>query len=317
MEPCSICGKSGDMEGWGGFEGTFYCHACWEKWWNRVCLAWRNGKSDDHFDFIEVGTSDWGTVSQYCAGDFQSGSSLAMEIERDDLRQSRGLSVEAVKEHLDRLPELAHVKKVDAAMDEHSGEACLFYVSAANIDRYMGLYYTSLVTDVNGGTMTDGEHGDNQQEEWPMPTVDVMWYAKSLSSIGEPQPDLVYMLEAVGRSDLLECRRVCTLNWADLCAAHGVRTVDVVQIDCEGKDCAILRGLLAHCAKDPMAYPRIIKFELNHLTARAEADATMAALADSGYVVTLRSFNNVIVERSGSVSAEVVAGLAAISLDPV
>ena len=127
MEPCSICGESGDMEGWGGFEGTFYCHACWEKWWNRVCLACRNGKSDDHFDFIEVGTSDWGTVSQYCAGDFQSGSWLAMEIQRDDLRQSRGLSVEAVKEHLDRLPELAHVKKVAAAMDEHSGEGIVPY----------------------------------------------------------------------------------------------------------------------------------------------------------------------------------------------
>merc|ERR1712190_81108 len=48
-----------------------------------------------HYDFIEVGTSDWGTLTQYCGGDWKDGCDLAGEIRTsiEDLKWCRGLAV--------------------------------------------------------------------------------------------------------------------------------------------------------------------------------------------------------------------------------
>ena len=100
------------------------------------------------------------------------------------------------------------------------------------------------------------------------------------------------MPRQVGRLDLLERRRVRVLSWADLCEQHGVASVDVVQLDCEGKDCAIIRGLLAHCSREPGAYPRVLQFEANHLTEEAEVAGTMGALAAHGYRVRWQNDQN-------------------------
>ena len=89
------------------------------------------------------------------------------------------------------------------------------------------------------------------------------------------------MPRQVGRLDLLERRRVRVLSWADLCEQHGVASVDVVQLDCEGKDCAIIRGLLAHCSREPGAYPGVLQFEANHLTEEAEVAGAMATFLPS------------------------------------
>mmetsp|Transcript_99471 Transcript_99471/g.181436 ORF Transcript_99471/g.181436 Transcript_99471/m.181436 type:complete len:652 (-) Transcript_99471:59-2014(-) len=304
-----------------------------------------------HFDFIEVGTSDWGTITQYCAGlrasesgfggmmlksceakappgsivgangrvfaprgsvleslnkhkvqnDLPPASTACDAIERSSAQNSnsapqersrkppaarnrpsnaRGLAVEAVQEHLAALPSLPHVVKVLAAMDEHCGVGTLYCVSGDNIARYMGRYHARLP-------------GCKREKE-----VDVMWYAKSLSSLGSPQPELRAMLEEIGRLDFLEERRVHVLNWSELCRLYGVRSVDVVQIDCEGKDCAILRGLLAHCDGNRAAYPRLIMFEGNHLTKRSETSETIHAIKERGYRTLSRNKNNVVMERT-------------------
>ena len=193
--------------------------------------------------------------------------------------------MDAVAEHLQALPDLLRVLKVEATIDETSGQETLYFVSPANIQQHMGQYFAP-------GPI------DPRWEDWKdRPQVDVMWYAKSMSSIGHPQPQLVKMLKEVDRLDLLEERQVCTCSWTDLCVTHGVASVDVVQIDCEGKDCAILRGLLAYCADRPQAFPRVIKFEFNHLSSHAEADEVLDKLRRHGYVVRSQTGNDVVVER--------------------
>merc|ERR1712048_93934 len=103
-----------------------------------------------------------------------------------------------------------------------------------------------------------------------------MWYAKSLSSVGKPHPELERLLVSVGRMDFLEKRKVQVLSWAELCRLHRIASVDVVQLDCEGMDCSILRGLLAHCKTNPKAFPRFIDFEANWLADEQEVDKTLA-----------------------------------------
>ena len=226
-----------------------------------------------HFDFIEVGTSDWGTLTQFCAG-VKAGSMLASDMRTsiDSLRWVRGLAVEPVREHLDALPQLPRVSKVEAAMGEISGDATLYMVSTENVQRYL---YKNPVLGY------------------------VMWYAKSLSCVGRPHPQLSQMLREVGRDDLLEQRSIRVLSWADLCTLHGVASVDIVQLDCEGMDCAVLRGLLTHCENNPASLPRLIQFEAKaELTAPDEIHATLAALVARGYSIWMRGPSNVIVERS-------------------
>ena len=82
-----------------------------------------------HFDFVEVGTSDWGTLTQFCAGkdrhDYVSWLGADIRTSISDPRWARGLAVEPVKAWLDALPKLPRVTKVEAAMGERSGEATL------------------------------------------------------------------------------------------------------------------------------------------------------------------------------------------------
>ena len=233
------------------------------------CPRWR------HFDYVEVGTSDWGTLTQFCAGQQRTNyvSWLGADIRTSisDPWWVRGLAVEPVKEWLDALPNLPRVTKVEAAMGERSGEATLYGVSPENVALHKGKL------EFNG--------------------ADVMWYAKSLSSITKPSPDLLEMLRGVQREDLLEQREVQVLSWGDLCNQYGIGTVDVVQLDCEGMDCSILRGLLEHCEAHPNSLPRIILFEANHLTDDSEVEETLTALEEHGYSIQMRTISNIIVEQ--------------------
>ena len=256
-------------------------------------LRWRR-----HYDFVEVGTSDWGTLTQFCAGQQNTThvSWMAAEIRTsiDGLRWTRGLAVEPVKEHLDALPLLPRVAKVEAAMGENSGEATLYCVSAENVARYASQFVVKLPWGKEASAVEAG--GAAEVGSLPPWEADVMWYAKSLSSIGKPHPDLLTMLRQVGREDLMEQRKVQVFNWGDLCNQYGIGTVDAVQLDCEGMDCGILRGMLKHCDEYKGALPRLIAFEANHLTDASEVEATLTALKEHGYSIRVRGYSNIIVE---------------------
>ena len=124
-----------------------------------------------------------------------------------------------------------------------------------------------------------------------------MWYAKSLSCMDEPHPDLKAMLETIHRLDLMGVREVPVLNWTDLCWQYNVGSVDVVQLDCEGKDCAILQGMLRYYDQDKASLPRVIRFEANHLTPNDVVQATLDSLLKLGYYVRYRTPCNICVER--------------------
>lgn len=231
----------------------------------------------EHFDFIEVGTSDWGTLTHYCAKKWEFASSLGVEIELRcaDPGQARGIAVEMVREYLSVLPPLPRLIKLEAAMDEHRGLGAAHFVPREMADSHLGQFRAPL-----GGAL------------WGGPEVDVMWYAKSLSSLGRPHPELIGMLQDIGHEDMLQKREVRVLCWADLCEECGVGSVDVLQLDCEGKDCAIIRGLIAHCKTHPERQPRIIQFEVNYLTDEKEIEETIKALENVGYKLKWRGDQN-------------------------
>ena len=308
-ESCKV--EAAEFSGSKQFAGLSYCAGCWAAWFESAaqrraaagvagpqsigCYPWYAPKTSansplqgQHLQFIEIGTSTWGTLSQYCASDYKAASSFGARIWHygQDLLWARGLAVEAVQEHLEALPSLPYVTKVAAAIDEFSGKDILYCVSGENAKLYLGEYSAPLPNNA-----------DEPVE------VDVMWYAMSMSSLGRPQPELERMLQSCGRLDLLERRSVSVLSWGSLCTQYKVASVDVLQLDCEGKDCAILRGMLSHCESQPAIFPRLIQFEANSLTDPEDLQTTLEALMTrGGYRVLERRERDILIERSWSIS---------------
>ena len=76
-----------------------------------------------------------------------------------------------------------------------------------------------------------------------------------------------------------------------------VAPVDVVQLDCEGYGCSIIKGIVTHCTRNPDAWPRLIYFEANHLTRLEVIEETLGTLVQHGYVVRYRNSRNCAVVR--------------------
>ena len=71
-----------------------------------------------HYDFIEVGTSDFRTLIQTCNN---------LEV---------GLSIEPIKMYLDNLPNKLNVTKVNCAISNLNGSIEVFYVKPEDIIKY-------------------------------------------------------------------------------------------------------------------------------------------------------------------------------------
>ena len=252
------------------------------RWWYHEKRSWDTRPNpSQYYDFIEVGTADWGTIAHYCAGYEKLASPMGAQIwsSLEDLQWVQGLAIDPVREHLEVLPDLPRLHKVEAAMDEIYGEDRFFFVSKSDIEQHQGNYWHPF-----------------SDEAWSWP-VDVFDFAGSLGSLGKPHPNLEYMLRNIGRLDLLQNRDVQVFDWGTLCDKYDVRSVDVIQLDCEGRDCAILRGMLRHCDSHPQALPRVILFEANHLTPETEIEEIVQMLERRGLYVKYRTRNNILVER--------------------
>jgi len=87
-----------------------------------LCVKVSHGPPPDrnllHYDFIEVGTSDFNTEIQHAHP------------------MTRGLSIEPMHTYLERLPDLPLVKKLPMAVSDRDSELQLFYVSPDDIAKH-------------------------------------------------------------------------------------------------------------------------------------------------------------------------------------
>jgi len=83
-----------------------------------VLLTRKPTPSANHYDFVEIGTSNFDTLIQ------EAGPT------------TRGLSVEAINFYLDQLPDKPLVTKVNWAISDTPGTLDVYYVDPADIDAY-------------------------------------------------------------------------------------------------------------------------------------------------------------------------------------
>jgi len=99
--------------------------------------------------------------------------------------------------------------------------------------------------------------------------IDVMFYAKSMFKFQRSHSELQEILWEAKTAFLIQFKAVEVLDYGEPCKRYLVYSVDVLQRDCEGMGCAILRGLMRYCGEGhDESFPRLIQFEAHWLHIR-------------------------------------------------
>ena len=194
-------------------------------------------------DFIEIGTSDFGTELQ-----------RAITLATADGRPRRGLSVEAVHLYLDRLPSVPGLEKVNAAVSgasPHDATVPVFYIEPRDIDAYFA---------------SDA-----------LPT-----WLRGCNSVGAPHPQALKELGSRGLMRILKNMPVPVLSIREVLEAHeGCRTLNL-KLDVEGLDAQLLLGYVDFLWHHPECWAEKITFE-SKLIEPLHVRSAVAALAGVGY----------------------------------
>lgn len=186
-----------------------------------------------HYDFIEIGTSDFNTLIQ----------------KADDT--TVGLSVEPMRDYLDRLPSKRRVRKVNAAVSNKSGELTLYYIP------------------------------DHIRKAHDLPS-----WMKGTNKIGAPHPTVARYLEKHGLpQSLIHTRTVPVLSVTRLFRMYRVGAIDYLKIDTEGHDTVIMNAYLDVVERHPSLRAKKILFESNALSNKAEVSAIVRRLERIGYSI--------------------------------
>ena len=217
------------------------------------------------FDFVEIGTADFRTLSQSLAGSDCS-CEIANALRTWNPNKARGIAVEPVRHLLNRLPVLPGVRKENVAMGSTDGTATMHFVRK---DAGKRLPYSYAV-----------------------------WLARGTGSIKGKHPTLLEWLrhDGVRYDEVMTVATVPQWSFESLATCHKIASIDILKIDCEGADCDILRGLMDYCDRWPATYPRIISFETNHLSEEGEVQCTLSALRDRNYI-TIHQGHDTVMKR--------------------
>ena len=202
---------------------------------------WRplfQGETGSHLNFLEIGTSDFDTCIQTCLPD------------------ARGISVEAVRAYIDRLPSKPGVTKLHQAVSDYNGEITIFYVAHDTID-----------------------------------ALNLAAWCRGCNSVNTPHRHVVSELRRVLGADASEEEilskfsrdTVRVTDFETLTDEQNVRAIDFLKMDTEGHDCTIMRSVLKACLKKRTLFPRKIQFETNEHSIPEEVDAVICAFAAEGY----------------------------------
>ena len=219
------------------------------------------------FDFVEVGTSDFRTLVQFLVGTDTS-CSMGRALLTLDPEEAVGLVVEPVGHLLERLPNLAGVYKLRAAMGAVDGYKDFWCVRADALQRFPHNYSA--------------------------------WLARGTGTLGELHPQLKDRLaeDGIEPTDVMTRQRVPVWSFGTLAWSYNIGSIDVLKLDCEGADCEVLHGLMDYCDSWPETFPRIIAFETNDLSCEETVKRTISRLNSRGYEVLSKGRDTILKRRS-------------------
>lgn len=171
---------------------------------------------------------------------------------------TQGLSIEPVKHYLDRLPDRPGVRKVWSA------------ISANNVKSMLEVYYVP----------------ESVIKEKGLPD-----WLRGCNSVGD------YHLQhrKLGIEHLVETSHVPCWPIGELFEREQVTELDLLKLDTEGQDCAILLHLAAWLTNQPAtARPRKIIFESNELANPDQVTAVINQYIMLGYSLQISDYDTVL-----------------------
>eukprot|EP00927_Polykrikos_kofoidii_P033931 TRINITY_DN28770_c0_g1_i1.p1 TRINITY_DN28770_c0_g1~~TRINITY_DN28770_c0_g1_i1.p1 ORF type:complete len:447 (-),score=59.44 TRINITY_DN28770_c0_g1_i1:35-1375(-) len=259
---CSSC-RNRRWLGWYGNESIWHCEGCWQTFFAKrasgVPSYMAAAVDGEHYDFIEVGTSNYSTFTQACAGHPLGKAMANYYLPHDrDICQMRGLAVDMKRRYLDQLPDLPNVVKANVAIAESDGRRVMHHVPSSLLSRWEAIF---------------AARGSSR-------AYDVLRLAHGCSALSKHRV-LRRQLRSVGFEHLVRRRTVTAWSLATLFRRYRVATVCALALDCEGHDAVILRGFLRHCRVRPEWYPRWIIFETNGMNDEVFGKGTEESLINS------------------------------------
>jgi hypothetical protein len=209
------------------------------------------------YDFIEIGTSDFDTLCQICDED------------------TVGISIEAVKPYLDRLPKKKNVTLVNSAFvtEEYfktNQTIEVYYTHPEIIDKH------NLSVELRGSNSVGSPHEyqikyyDNYQDH-------AMCYS---------QPELLAFSRDLVKEGLVSVDTVDCITWEKLFDMYNITSVDFIKIDAEGMDNSLVLDLINFCVNSNQEFPKKIQFEKNYSSAsKKQNDELLQTLTKHGYDV--------------------------------
>ena len=192
-----------------------------------------------NYDFIEIGTCNFDTL-----------------IEKAN-NNTKGISVDAVKYYVDKLPEKPNVKKI--------------IMGISNKNTTLDVYYIP----------------ENVIEENNLPH----WF-KGCNSIGAFHPlHIKYNI-----THLCVKEEVEVIACHELFYKNKVRNAKYLKIDTEGHDCIILQSLYNYISYLPSIYfPQKIQFESNENVKSKDVDKIIRLFSSLGYKLKSRGCDTILV----------------------
>ena len=189
------------------------------------------------YDFIEIGTSDYETLIETA----------------DDT--TKGISVDAVKYYIDKLPNRKNVKKLNLGISNENTFLDVYYIPEKTIKENNLPYWVKGCNSIN--------------DYHPMHTINVRPYC--------------------------EIEKVKVITTYELFYQNSVRNVRFLKIDTEGHDCIILKTLFFYIKYLPIIfYPKKILFETNRWTKHKDVDEIILLFSSLGYKLESRGEDSVL-----------------------
>jgi len=206
-----------------------------------------------YYDFIEIGTCDWGTM-----------------IEDAD-ENTVGISVEPIKIYLDRLPNKSNVKKVNVAITDvkESDNIDIYWVHPDNIQKHgLGGWL--------GGCNSVGKPHEFHIAYHPNPGY---WHRN---------PDIPIAGLNLVDAGIVVKESVPVLTFTELAKENEIGKVRYIKIDTEGHDPNIVRSILEYydnlkTEQNMDIYPDTIYFESNRHTKKTNLENIKKELSKRGY----------------------------------
>mgnify|MGYP001218954434 CR=1 FL=1 len=207
-------------------------------------------------DFIEIGTSDFQTLTQSCSPN------------------EMGIAIEPIKYYLDRLPNKPNVIKINAAIvgDENLKEVDVYYVSDENQAKH------NLGNWLRGCNRVGEPHDLHLQ--YCHPSIFHSYPAHSIIPAEHSPRNLV-------KEGLVDIIKAPCYTFRYLVETYGFDYVEFIKTDTEGMDSIIINNILDYYEISKMELPKKIVFESNAHTRKQDTDNLADRLRKLGYNVNV------------------------------